>query len=74
MLLSGVRPGGGADKAGMRRGDILVKLGTHEIHGVEDLMYVLNESKPGETVKAVVLRDGKPVELETTFQESQRPK
>jgi hypothetical protein len=72
VLLSGVRPGGGADKAGMRRGDVLVKLGSHEIRSVEDLMYVLNDSKPGETVKVVVLRSGKPVELEATFQESGR--
>jgi S1-C subfamily serine protease len=37
-------------------------------------MYVLTESKPGETVKAVVLREGKRVELQATFQESGRPK
>ena len=49
MLLAGVRPGGGADKAGMRRGDILVRLGKHEIRSVEDLMFVLQASKPGET-------------------------
>jgi S1-C subfamily serine protease len=70
VLLSGVRPGGAAEKAGMRRGDILVRLGTHDIRSVEDLMYVLNDSKPGETVKAVVDRGGKRVELEATFQES----
>ena len=74
VLLSGVRPGGAAEKAGMRRGDIVVRLGPHDVRSVEDLMYVLNESKPGETVKAVVLRDGKRVELEATFQESGRPK
>jgi hypothetical protein len=72
VLLAGVRPGGGAEQAGMRRGDILVKLGKHEIGSVEDLMFVLNASKPGETVKAVVIRDGKEVELEATFQESKR--
>jgi Tol biopolymer transport system component len=70
VLLSGVRPGGAAEKAGMRRGDVLVRLGTHDIRSVEDLMYVLNDSKPGETVKAVVERGGKRVELEATFQES----
>ena len=70
VLLSGVRPGGAAEKAGMRRGDILVRLGTHDIRSVEDLMYVLNDSKPGETVKAVVERGGKRVEVEATFQES----
>ncbi|HVE85734.1 MAG TPA: M28 family peptidase, partial [Myxococcales bacterium] len=72
VLLAGVRPGGGADLAGMRRGDLLVQLGTHQIGGVEDLMYALNASKPGETVTATVVRDGKEVKLTATFQESKR--
>ncbi len=74
MLLDGVRPGGAADKAGLKRGDIIVKLGKHDVTGVEDLMFVLNASKPGETVKVVVIRDGKPVEADVTFQESKRPR
>ena len=72
VLLDDVRPGGGAEKAGMKRGDIIVKLGKVDVGSVEDLMFVLMQAKPGETVKAVVLRDGKPVELETTFQEGRR--
>jgi Tol biopolymer transport system component len=72
VLLAGVRPGGGADKGGLRRGDILVKLGDHQIGSVEELMYVLNASKPGETVSAVALREGKEIKLEVTFQESHR--
>jgi S1-C subfamily serine protease len=36
-------------------------------------MYVLNASHPGETVTAVVLRDGKELRIEATFQESRRP-
>lgn len=74
VLLSGVRPGGAAEKGGMRKGDVLIRLGKSEIASVEDLMFVLNSSKPGETVPAVVLRDGKEVKLEVTFQESQRPR
>lgn len=34
-------------------------------------MFVLNSHKPGEMVPAVVMRDGKEVKLEVTFQESQ---
>ncbi len=70
VLLSGVRSGGAAEKGGMRKGDILVRLGKSEIASVEDLMFVLNASKPGETVPAVVIRDGKEVKLEVTFQDS----
>jgi Tol biopolymer transport system component len=72
VLLSGVRAGGAAEKAGMRKGDVLVRLGKSEIASVEDLMFVLNASKPGETVPAVVLRNGEEVKLDVTFQESPR--
>jgi S1-C subfamily serine protease len=65
-----VRAGGAAELAGLRRGDLLVQLGRFELGGVEDLMYALNASKPGESVTAVVLRDGQELRLEVTFQES----
>jgi S1-C subfamily serine protease len=74
MLLSDVRPDGPADQAGMRRDDRLVELGGHEIRDVHDLVYVLRQAKPGETVNAVVLRDGERIEMEVTFGESSRPR
>ncbi|HVZ72840.1 MAG TPA: M28 family peptidase [Polyangia bacterium] len=74
VLLAGVRPGGPAEKAGLRHGDILVQLGLHKIASVEDLMFALNASKPGETVTAVVKRDGHEVRLPVTFTEGHRPK
>jgi C-terminal processing protease CtpA/Prc len=72
VLLAGVRVGGGAEQAGMQRGDVLIRLGTHDIGSVEDLMYALNASRPGETVSAVVVRAGKELTLKATFQESKR--
>src|SRR5262245_13018225 len=74
VLLAGVRPGGAAETAGLRRGDVLVRLGKHEIGSVEDLMYVLNSSKPGERVTATLLREGKEMKLDVTFAESRRPR
>jgi Tol biopolymer transport system component/Zn-dependent M28 family amino/carboxypeptidase len=69
VLLSGVRPGSGAALGGMQRGDILVQLGDRAVDSVEDLMFCLNNAKPNQTVKAVVLREGKRVELKVTYQE-----
>jgi Iap family predicted aminopeptidase len=74
VLLAGVRVGGAAEASGLRRGDILVRLGEHEVGSVEDLMYVLNSSKPGERVTATALREGKELKVEVTFQESRRPR
>ncbi|HEY6081221.1 MAG TPA: M28 family peptidase [Polyangiaceae bacterium] len=71
VLLSGVRPGSAAEKAGMRRGDTLLALGKTELKSLHDFMFVLNGSKPGQTVTARVKRDGKIVELPVTFDEHQ---
>jgi Tol biopolymer transport system component len=74
VLLSGVRAGGAAEKAGLRRGDVLVRLGAHQVRSVEDLMYALNNFRPGETTTAVVVREGKEASLDVTFEESRRPR
>jgi len=72
VLLAGTRPGGPADKAGLRRGDILVELAGTPVRDVNDFMYVLRRVKPGQTSTAVVMRDGQRVTLEVTFDVSRR--
>jgi Tol biopolymer transport system component len=70
MLLSGVRPGGPADTAGLQRGDLIVELSDREIRDIYDLMYVLRQSKPGEESTIVVERDGERVEMPVVFGQS----
>jgi Tol biopolymer transport system component len=72
VLLAGTRPGGPADKAGLRRGDVLVELAGTSIRDVNDFMYVLRRVKPGQTSTAVVVRDGRRVTFEVTFDVSRR--
>jgi S1-C subfamily serine protease len=72
VLLAGVRPGGGAEQAGMLRGDLLVELSGKPIRDIHDFMYVLQRSKPGEKTTAVVERDGKRLTLAVTFGTSRR--
>ena len=71
VYLAGVRPGGPAEKAGLQRADLIVHLGPHALRSVEDLMFALNASKPGETVTATVIREGKEMKLQVTFGEGQ---
>jgi Tol biopolymer transport system component len=68
VLLADVRAGSAAEKGGLKRGDVLVRLGTRPIEAIHDLMFVLNTAKPNETVTAVVLRDGKELQTKVTFQ------
>jgi hypothetical protein len=72
VLLAGVRPGGAADKAGIRRGDVLVKLGEHALRSIEDFTLALDAQQPGDVVKVVVVRDGKRVELTATLGQAGR--
>jgi S1-C subfamily serine protease len=67
-----VRPGGPADKAGIRKGDRLVELAGREIRDINDFMFVLRAAKPGEQAKAVVVRGGERIEVEVVFGESRR--
>ncbi len=72
MLVAGVRKDGAADLAGLRRGDIVIQLGTHAIANVEDLMYALAAQKPGDHVNVVVVREQQLVTVQATLQESHR--
>jgi len=72
VLLAGVRPGGPAERAGLQRGDLLVGLAGREIKDLYDFMYILQGHKPGETVTAVVERDGRRLEVKVTFGKSRR--
>lgn len=56
LKLSGVSPGSPAEKVGLKRGDVIVKLGDKEISSIYDYMYALQERKPGEHVTLVVNR------------------
>jgi hypothetical protein len=72
VLLAGVRPGGPAETAGLRRGDVLLELGGRPVGDVNDFTYILRSAKPGERVVAVVLRDGERLELEVVYGTSTR--
>jgi Tol biopolymer transport system component len=72
MPLSGVRPGGPADKAGLKRGDLIVGLAGKEIRSIEDLMFVLRQAQPGDAVTVVIERDGERLELPIVFGEASR--
>jgi Tol biopolymer transport system component len=72
MLLAGVRTGGPAEAAGLKRGDRIVELSGREIRDIYDLMYVLRESKPGEKASFVVERGDARIEGTIVFGESTR--
>ncbi|MEI6534997.1 MAG: PDZ domain-containing protein, partial [Verrucomicrobiaceae bacterium] len=66
VKLSGVSPVGPAAKAGVKAGDIIIKLGGKDIQNIYDYTYVMGDLKIGVETGITVLRDGKPVEIKIT--------
>ncbi len=57
-LVAGVEPGGPADDAGVREGDVVTALGSEEVRNSGDLLSALRQYRPGDTVEATVIRGG----------------
>lgn len=55
-FLTEVTPGGAADKAGIKKGDIVLKLDGQKVSGKNDLVDKLQYYESGETVEVVIAR------------------
>ena len=67
VLLGGVTGGSPAEAAGMKKGDVLIRLGTHDVKDLEAFTAALQAHKPGDTVEVVVMREGREVRLRATL-------
>lgn len=52
-----------AEKAGLKKGDIITKIGDRKIEDAEDVTEVVRSHKPGDKVAISILRDGKEQKL-----------
>ena len=67
VKLSGVRAGSPAELAGIRAGDVLVKLGEMDVHDLQGMTNALRAHKPGDAVRVDVLRDGRRITVTATL-------
>ena len=68
-LVQDVTPGGPADKAGLKAGDIIRKINGHSVDGSDELTKTVADSSPGSVATLDVLRDGQPTTLKVTLGE-----
>lgn len=67
VRLAGVSDGSPAANAGLRQGDVIIRLGEKKIQNIEDLTDALGVHKAGDQVEITVLRDGQQVTLKATL-------
>jgi len=67
VLIADVRPGSPAEKAGLAKGDTIVRFDGKPIRNVYDFTYALQEKKVGDVVEVVVKRGGKELAVSATL-------
>ncbi len=74
ILVNSVVEGSAAEKAGIKAGDLLVKLGGSPIEGTSDLQDAVRDVEPAKPTPVLVWRDGKSLELSVSLEGAQKPK
>jgi len=67
MRIDGINNGKTAHNAGMQKGDIVVQLGEIKVTDMMAYMKALGHFEKGDKVKAIVMRDGRAIELTIQF-------
>ena len=68
VYINGVSEGGTADKAGMKKDDVIISLGGHSVNKASELQERVNSFHPGDETTCVVIRGGEEKTLNLTFQ------
>lgn len=66
-VLRDVFPGGPAQRAGLRKGDVIIQLGDSKIGGLRDIDAALRQHKAGDRVRVEVRRGEESLSLEVTL-------
>ena len=71
VRLGHVAPGSAAERAGLRDGDVLVRVGDAPVNTFEELRSAIQARQPGDVVRLVYLRDGRDHVTSATLERSQ---
>jgi serine protease Do len=69
VKITDIEKGSAAEKAGLKEGDIITKVGNRKVEDPDDLMEAVTSHKPKEEVKVYYERNGKSNDVKTTLGE-----
>jgi serine protease Do len=67
LYVSDVMPNGGGAAAGIRKGDIIKKVGSSEVFSSPDLQEKIGRMSPGDKIQLTIARDGKEQQVNVTL-------
>lgn len=67
VLVPQVETGGPADRAGIQRGDVIVRFGDTDIGRIRDLPREVSRSQPGDSIEVEVVREGERETFDVTI-------
>lgn len=67
IYIGNVIKGGGADKAGLKEGDIIMKIDGRSVNSNSELNEILSQHSPADVVRVEVEREGKTMEKDVTL-------
>jgi serine protease Do len=70
VFVQSVVEGGGAEKAGLQEGDVIIKIDSKEVDEPNELQTYIATKRAGDQVKVILMRDRKEIEKYVTLKEN----
>ena len=67
VKVDGISDGKAAQKAGLKAGDVVIKLGDFSVSSIESYMQALSKFKKGDATKVKVKRGGEEIDFDIIF-------
>ncbi len=67
VYVAEVTEGGAAEKAGIKKGDVILKIGTEEVNSMSRLQETVGKHRPGDKINVTIRRDSEEKVLEATL-------
>jgi S1-C subfamily serine protease len=69
VFISRITPGGGAEEAGLKTGDVIVSINNLKIRTIPELQEQVGRLHPGTTIKVEYIREGKRLNTSVTLKD-----
>jgi Do/DeqQ family serine protease len=63
VYVTGLNPGGAAEEAGIKEGDVIISIGNNQVNNIPELQEMVGRYRPGDKVDVRVIRNNKEITI-----------